>query len=105
MDYEIVEMAIQTRWGETHSKWVETQFVWGHLLLAKLITLGGGGFVQWQNLNPVKKKKLIQLYCKILGKEYNESKYKSDYTLSIKQAKLILREVKKQNISVNVIFD
>jgi len=110
---------IKTTWTGTDTLWSETHYTWGEIAtaeeVAKIITnqYGGGGvkshpqaIQQWQMQNPEKKKKLIQLYCKVMGQKYEASKYKKDFTLSTHQVKLVINEVlHKKKITVDVIVN
>ena len=85
-------------WNNADFTWNNNPYTWNEVVLAEE-AIGGGGsltdsmpWTQWES-DDERKKKLIKLICKVQGKTITKEKEIQNYKISVKDIKLVAKEV------------
>ena len=96
-------MSTKIKWEDADFKWEKSPttgipYTWDNVVLVEevLEALGGGGFIEedmpWVK-DKEKKKRLVNLICKIQGKTIKQSKEINDYKITVSDIKMLAKEV------------
>ena len=97
-------------WSEANFQFSTASYTWGDIQIAQEIAdvvsrmKNANSLNAWQEKEPEKKTKAIKLYCKVLGIQYDATKYPKEYKLNVSQVKIIAENVLKINIEVDIIY-
>ena len=85
-------------WNNANFTWNNNPYTWNEVVLAEE-AIGGGGslsdsmpWTKWES-DDERKKKLIKLICKVQGKTITKEKEIQNYKISVKDIKLVAKEV------------
>ncbi len=95
-------------WIRTDVRWKCSDWTWGDRAVAEeIVDVSGGGdehaIAGWEKQYPKKKKKIIKILCKIKNKKFDESKDYKEIKLTVKDVKLVAKEVLGIDLKVKVI--
>jgi hypothetical protein len=95
-------------WIRTDVRWKCSNWTWGDKAVAEeIVDVSGGGdehaIAGWEKQYPKKKKKIIKILCKIKNKKFDESKDYKEIKLTVKDVKLVAKEVLGIDLKVKVI--
>ena len=91
-------MSTPITWDNANFTWDNNPHTWDEVLLVIEVveSLGGGGVIEddmpWMK-NQDKKKRLVKLICKVQGKTITKEKEIQNYKISVKDIKLVAKEV------------
>ena len=107
------------KWEEVNTLWEQTNYLWEDVSILievdDLVRGGGGGYADyikgnpWQqlrkDLGEEKTKKVIKLYCKHKGVEYEESKnINESIKISVSEFETFIKTSIRESISIKVNF-
>ena len=107
------------KWEEVNSFWEQTNYSWEDVAIFieinDLVNRGGGGYAEYVKGNPwqqlrkdlgdEKTKKVIKLYCKYKGVEYEESKgINENIKVSASEFEVFIKDSIRESISIKVNF-
>ena len=94
---------IPFQWNTANFQWNDNPYTWDDCaLIIEILQQGGGGFVDYLNQRPEKKKQFIKLLCKVQGKEYKETKEVQKTKIFIRDVKLVAKEVLGIDVKINI---
>jgi hypothetical protein len=104
---------IPFRWGNANFAWntnpfpnqSSNPFTWDDVALLQELAAAAGGGRNYQEVlkDKKKKKRFITLLCKVKGYDnYKEKKEVRDYTITIEDVELVLKEALNLNIRVEL---
>ena len=91
-------MSTPITWDNANFTWDNNPHTWDEVLLVIEVveSVGGGGVIEddmpWMK-NQDKKKRLVKLICKVQGKTITEEKEIKKYKITVKDIKLVAKEV------------
>lgn len=93
-------------WDEGNICWDDNPFCWDEVCLVQEVAQGAGIAGTWeggyQRLTKEKKRKFIQLICRVKGeKEYNDKKEQLDYKVTAKDVKMVVQQV--HNVQIGLV--
>jgi len=105
-------------WEEVNSIWDDTNYLWEDVAIfieIDNLARGGGGYAEYVKGNPwqqlrkdlgdEKTKKVIKLYCKYKGVEYEESKgINESIKVSASEFEVFIKDSIRESISIKVNF-
>ena len=106
------------KWEEVDSIWDDTNYLWEDVAIfieINNLVHGGGGYADYVKGNPwqqlrkdlgeEKTKRVIKLYCKYKGIEYEESKgINENIKVSVSEFEVFVKDSIRENISIKVNF-
>jgi len=93
---------IPFQWNTANFQWNDNPYTWNDCVLIIEILQQGGGFVDYLNQRPKKKKQFIKLLCKVQGKEYKETKEVHKTKIFIQDVKLVAKEVLGIDVKIDI---
>ena len=87
-------------WAQANIQWNSNPYTWSDVYFI-LEVLGGGGLTYLEQ-HPEKKKRFIQLLCKVQGEEYIERKEVGETKIFIKDLALVAKEVAGIDLKVEL---
>ena len=93
------------KWNNANFAWETNPFTWDDVALLQELAdaVGGGRNYQEVLKDKKKKKRFITLLCKVKGYDkYKETKEVKDYTVTIEDVELVLKEALNLNIRVEL---
>jgi len=93
---------IPFQWNTANFQWNNNSYAWDdYVLITEILQQGGGGFVDYLNQKPEKKKQFIKLLCKVQGKEYTKNIEIHKTKIFISDIKLVAKEVLGIDVKIN----
>ena len=96
-------VGIPFQWNTANFQWNNSLYTWDDCaLITEILQQGGGGFVDYLNQKPEKKKQFIKILCKIKGIEYKETKEVLKRQIRITDIKLVAKELLGIDLKIDI---